>query len=587
MNIIKKLLPLIIVILLSLWAIKPLLHPGFFPIHDDEQVSRLYELTLAVNNGQIPPRWVPDLGFGYGFPLFNFYPPLVYYFGYLFHFVGFSFIDSTKIVMGLGFILSAFFMFIWVRKHYGVSAGLVAATLYTYVPYHAVDLYVRGASSEFFSFVWIPAVFWAFDRCSEKKTVLSALIAGVLLSFVVLTHDLVTLQFIPFLAVYLLYLLYKERKSFIKKVFLLFSLSGLISLGISAYFWLPSLLEKKYTLVDKILLGELANYKLHFVCPWQFFNSPWGYGGSIAGCVDGLSFQIGKVQIAVSLLAILLIIFSILFKRKLTFSLKLPFVIFFFLLFSLFMATSYSQPIWNIFQPLAYIQFPWRFLLFTAVFTAFLGGFVTAVLKRYLNKYLFFLVCAILGVGLIYSVRLDFSPLSYLSVNDSFYVSKQDLQWRVSRMSYEYVPKGVATKLSDIGTTVLDISNQDIPKKSYEVLKGDMNIHEVINLPQYKKYTVTVNKPGSIRINTYSFPGWTLIVDGVKVDYNDMNKLKLITFNLPIGKHNVEVLFENTLIRTVGDYITVSTLLFVLVFVLYYKVYKSKYLLNIKRKYGK
>lgn len=586
MNIIKKLLPLIIVIFLSFWAIKPLLSPGFFPIHDDEQIARLYELTLAVNNGQIPPRWVPDLGFGYGFPLFNFYPPLVYYFGYLFHSVGFSFIDSTKIVIGLGFILSAFFMFLWVKKHYGVSAGLVAATLYTYVPYHAVDIYVRGALSEFFSFVWIPAVFWAFDRCSEKKTVGSSLVAGVLLSFVVLTHNLVTLQFIPFLAVYLLYLLYKERKS-VKKVFLLFSLSGLASLGISAYFWLPALLEKKYTLVDKILLGELANYKLHFVCPWQFLNSPWGYGGSILGCVDGLSFQIGKVQIAVSLLAILLIIVLVLFKRKLTFSLKLPLVAFSLFIFSLFMATSYSQPIWNIFQSLAYIQFPWRFLLFTAVFTAFLGGFVVAVLKRYLNKYLFLVVCAILGVGLLYSVRFDFKPSSYLSVNDSFYISKQDLQWRVSRMSYEYVPKGVATKLSDLGTTVLDISKNDIPKKSYEVIKGDMNIYEVINLPQYKKYTITVNKPGSIRINTYSFPGWTLIVDGVKVGYNDMNKLKLITFNLPIGKHNVEVLFENTLIRTIGDSITVFTLLFVLFFVLYYKVYKSKYLLNIKKHYGK
>jgi len=586
MNIIKKLLPLIIVILLSFWAIKPLLNPGFFPIHDDQQIARLYELTLAVNNGQIPPRWVANLGFGYGYPLFNFYPPLVYYFGYLFHFVGVSFIDSTKIVIGLGFILSAFFMFMWVKKHYGISAGLVAATLYTYAPYHGVDIYVRGALSEFFSFVWIPAVFWAFDRCSEKKTVLSALIAGILLSFVVLTHSLVTLQFIPFLAVYLLYLLYKERKN-IKKVFLFFSLSGLIGFGISAYFWLPALLEKKYTLVDKILLGELANYKLHFVCPTQFLNSLWGYGGSIPGCVDGLSFQIGKVQIAVSLLAILLIIFSVLFKRRLTFNVKLPFVVFSLFIFSLLMATSYSQFIWNIFQPLAYVQFPWRFLLFTAVFTSFLGGFVAAVSKKYLNKYLFLVVCAILGVGLLYSVRFNFKPLSYLSVNDSFYISKQDLQWRVSRMSYEYVPKGVATKLSDLGTTVLDISKKDIPEKSYEVLKGDFNIHEVVNLPQYKKFTITVNKPGSIRINTYSFPGWTLIVDGVKVGYNDMNKLKLITFNLPIGKHNIEVLFENTLVRTIGDTITVFTLLFVLFFVLYYKVYKSKYLLNIKKHYGK
>src|SRR5258706_9180913 len=90
---------------ICLFAIFPLFHTGLFSMHDDEQVARLYEMYLVISNAQIPPRWVPDLGFGFGFPLFNFYPPLVYYLGSLFHLLGFSFITSTKIVMGLGFLL--------------------------------------------------------------------------------------------------------------------------------------------------------------------------------------------------------------------------------------------------------------------------------------------------------------------------------------------------------------------------------------------------------------------------------------------------------------------------------------------------
>jgi len=565
MGFLKRLWPFLLLVFLSLFAIYPLFHPGFFPMHDDEQIARLQQLILAINNWQIPPRWVPDLGFGYGFPLFNFYPPLVYYLGYLFHLVGFSLINSTKLVMGLGFIFSAFFMFLWVRKHYGMLAGIFAAFLYTYIPYHAVDLYVRGALSEFFSFVWIPAVFWAFDRLSEKKTLGNAILAGIFLSLVILTHNLVFIQFIPFLAIYLIYLLYLERKD-IKRFLSLVIFSLASSIGLTLYFTLPALLEKQYTLVDKILTGELASYRLYFVCPGQFLNSPWGYGGSIPGCIDGMSFQIGKIQLFVSILALILIISSLVFKKIFTFrNIKLPIVGFILFVFSLFMATSYSGFIWNAIQPLSYIQFPWRFLLFTAVFSSFLGGFIIAFLQKHINKYIVISVLLILAAACLYSVRIDFKPSAYLSVTDSFYTSKQDIQWRVSRMSYEYVPKGVVTNLSDLGTTVLDISQKDLPEKSFQVLNGKMIVDEQVNTPQRKTYLVEVINAGQIRINTFSFPGWTVLVDSKKIKYNDNNKLKLITIYLTKGEHKVNVLFENTLPRTIGNVVSGITALVLIV----------------------
>jgi len=568
MALFKRVLPFLILVFLSLFAIIPLFHSGFFPIHDDEQIARLQQLTLAINNFQIPPRWVPDLGFGYGFPLYNFYPPLVYYLGYLFHTLGLSLINSTKLVMGLGFILSSFFMFLWVRRHYGVIAGIFAAFLYTYAPYHAVDLYVRGALSEFFSFVWIPAVFWALDRVVEKKSVNSSLLAGLFLGFVFLTHNLVLIQLAPFLLIYLIYFLYKERK-YLKKVLFLFVISIISSIGLSLYFTLPALLEKQYTLVDKILTGELASYKLYFVCPGQFLNSPWGYGGSIPGCVDGLSFQVGKVQLFVVILALVFMVFGAIFKKIFSFKkLSFPILAFFLFVLSLFMATSYSGFIWNSIQPLSYIQFPWRFLLFSAVFSSFLGGFIMAFLKKYLNKFILIgIVIILMGVS-IYSVRSDFKPQSYLPVSDSFYTTKQDIQWRVSRMSYEYVPKEVATKTTELGTTVVDVSQIDLPKKSYEVTLGKMSVEEQINIPQKKQYMAKVDVVGVLRINTYSFPGWNVLVDGKKVEYNDNNKLKLITVDLSKGSHKVEVIFKDTIPRTIGNVISGLTILVLLFFMI-------------------
>ncbi len=76
------------ILLLSLILCWPLLNPGLFEIHDDQQIARLYLFDKALMTGQFPVRWVDGLGFGYGYPLFVFYPPLVYAIGEVVHLIG-------------------------------------------------------------------------------------------------------------------------------------------------------------------------------------------------------------------------------------------------------------------------------------------------------------------------------------------------------------------------------------------------------------------------------------------------------------------------------------------------------------------
>jgi uncharacterized membrane protein len=61
--------------------VRHLFADGFYPMHDDTQVSRVVVMGRALIHGQFPVRWVSDLGYGYGYPLFNFYGPLPYYVG--------------------------------------------------------------------------------------------------------------------------------------------------------------------------------------------------------------------------------------------------------------------------------------------------------------------------------------------------------------------------------------------------------------------------------------------------------------------------------------------------------------------------
>ena len=115
----KELLAIFSIFIVSAVLSWPLTKPGLYQIHDDQQIARLFLFDKALREGQFPVRWVDELGFGYGYPLFVFYPPLVYMLGEIFHFLGFGFIDSVKIVFFLGIFASGLAMYVFAKELWG------------------------------------------------------------------------------------------------------------------------------------------------------------------------------------------------------------------------------------------------------------------------------------------------------------------------------------------------------------------------------------------------------------------------------------------------------------------------------------
>lgn len=181
-------------------------------------------------------------------------------------------------------------------------------------------------------------------------------------------------------------------------------------------------------------------------------------------------------------------------------------------------------------------------------------------------------------ISTVFYNREYFKPARYLNVTDQNYITKEDISWRVSKTSFEFIPKGVKTTLSDIGTTQIAISQNEIPTQSYEVLNGDLKVIELKNLPHLKIYQVLSTKGGILRINTYNFPGWEVTIDRQKASINDQNKLKLITIKIPHGKHEVTVEFKNTPIRTIGNYLSLCA--FIIVVFIFLKIYYLKLIRN-------
>jgi hypothetical protein len=373
-------------LLLTLFALGPLLQPGYFwGAHDARHsVYFLFEFDRSVQDGALYPRWQPDFAFGYGYPFFNIYGPLPYFAGEAFHLLGFGFVDAVKIVFGLSIVLSGLGMYLFLRRLAGRPAALLGSLVYVYLPYHLFDVYVRAALGESVAYAAVPFVLWGFHEATRRPALNSIAGAGVAYAALMFSSNLIALMFTPVLALYVLVLILARalqaqpasgwsRESLWPGIANLLHQAGppllalLIGLGLSAIFWLPALTEARYVRADQ----WLARYDYHddFVYFFQLFSPHWGFGTSGAGPNDDVGFQLGVVPLALAF-------FSPLALRAVRRPETRRLFIFCQLLLigAAFMAMAPAAPIWERLALVRYAQFPWRYFALAAPALAVLSA---------------------------------------------------------------------------------------------------------------------------------------------------------------------------------------------------------------------
>src|SRR3989344_7884005 len=97
-----KVSPFILILLISALPLLNLLTPGLPVTHDGiDHVARIANFYKNLEEGVLIPRWASNLNWGYGHPILMFLYPLPSYATSFFHLLGFSFVDSLKIVFGV------------------------------------------------------------------------------------------------------------------------------------------------------------------------------------------------------------------------------------------------------------------------------------------------------------------------------------------------------------------------------------------------------------------------------------------------------------------------------------------------------
>ena len=551
---------------------------GYFNMHDDLQMMRQLELEKCFLDGQIPCRWVPDMGYGFGFPLFNFYPPLPYLIGELFRIIGFSIVNTAKLTFAFSFIVSGIAMYYLSKEFFGRLGGILSAVFYIWAPYHAVDVYVRGAMNEAWALAWFPLIFLSAyklitDRENSKKWLIWLILSY---AFLFLTHNLMVLIFTPVFAVWVLIHLWSNN---LWKRIPLLLLGGVWALGIASFFTLPAVFENKFTQVESQLRGYY-DYTAHFVSLNQLlFSRFWGYGPSVWMDIDDkMSFQIGHVHwilsLVIGLLLLVKLVSGVKEKGLVKFlkSERVFFVTLFVLAvgwFSAYMTHLRSISIYQAIPQLGYIQFSWRFLTLVIFAFSFVAGYLAHVIhskQKIFNFALFPFRILIIGSLIVFLVIFNwnyFKPehgkLGKLTDEEKFTGAAWDLQQTAG--IYDYLP--VYAKEAPKG-----------PQKSLaEIMEGKGDVSGFQQGTYWGVFNADIEtEKATIRINIFKFPGWKVFIKepgGMKQIEEFVPEEELwgrMWIELPQGEHLIYTQLFNTPVRTAGNIISLLAIILLILF---------------------
>lgn len=537
--------PILLLLALSGLVVWPLFMPGYFSHHDDLQVIRIFEMRKCFADFQIPCRWVPDMGYGNGYPLFNFYGPLPYYIGAVASYV-WGYVGAAKLLYFLPLVFGAVGMYVLAKELFGKTPGMVGAVLYLFAPYRALDVYVRGALGESFALGLVPFVFFFLLRLIKLRNKKYFILATTSTFLFFTSHNIMTLIFTPLLVVWFLYWLYQEKGKSLKVSLL----SLVLAFGLSAFFVLPAFFEKGLVQTEALTRNEL-DFRAQFVKVSQLFvDRSWNYSGSQPQSNNTISYQIGWPLWWLVALSLPIVVFGK--KRKNTLLFGLLFLIF---AFGVFMTHNKSSFVWEKIKILAFVQFPWRFLSIVIFSGSLLGSFFLSFFK---GKRLVFLSVLVIVLTIGLNWRYFKPEHFYFDITDQKKLSGQVFIDQQAGAVLDYLPK-----------TALEPRELALPIPIF--VRGAGNIDNFDNKSNRWVFDAEVTKDASINLPVFDFPNWTVLVDNKIIPHTHSNVLGRIEIDLPRGEYRVVGEFRNTPIRTLSNALSLISILGVILFMTYGK----------------
>ena len=517
--------------------------------HDTElHLNRVVGFVEAVKSGQIPAKVYPNAvnGFGYGWGIF--YPPLSVLVPGAFVLMGMDLDIAFKLFLWLTISFSGIFMYFLVMDiSEKKEQSIVSALLYISCPYFLSDVIIRGAVGEILVFVFLPVLFRGFfnllyaDR--GKAFWIAIGFAGLAYSHVI--------GLALSIMVSAVFLLFHLRRIFSWDVFKRLVIWSLVAVILSAGFLVPlaeHMLFHDYNiehLTDNELTYQMAAYPSQIFATEIVFNM-----SSQLGKFEEMPFTLGLISLG--LLVSGLLVFSSLVNHRLAW--------FYLSLLFLFGITVYMSTVlfpWRQAGALAFIQFPWRFLIFSAFFISLLNGWIFSELNR--NQIQPVAIAFLSLVSL-----LTVAPLLDIYIHEDLYFEPQYGDYRYHNFmeddgfiynvtfmggAREYFPTGVDEAfLRERGDGVT-------------VLRGDAQVSEFLRNGNQLSFSFTNGESSELELPLIYYAGYQVEVtetNGKKellLPYESPNHL--VSVNLEgIRGGDAKVYYRGTLAGRIAFYVS-------------------------------
>lgn len=496
---------------------RDLLIPGLPMFHDSNpHITRAIAVHQSLVDGIFPPVWAKEVLGGIGSPVLLLNYQLPYLLGELWHILGANYFDSYKLTLGITYIASGLLMYGALRSRFGKWGAWVGAVLYSLAPYRMVDIFVRGALGEAMSFIFPPLLLWGFAKHSYPLLILGW--AGLFL-----THPVAAALFSAFFL----------GASLINKIsWKTFVIPYLVALLIASFNIIPTLAYTQLTYYSPALSDTLQM----FPSLRQLIASPWGYGVSLPGDNDGMSFAVGNVQWLILCFFVLLVWK----KRRIEHIYWLGMAI-----VNIILMLAVARPLyeWGLGS---IIDFPWRLLL-TLIFVVALMG-AQVINKLSVRSWQ-------LAAGMIISVALIGQTLPIAHTHD-YWGPEHDEQFfaRETGDSYgEYAPLSRSSQ------------NSSPFGQRAEIVEGQARVDVLEHKVNAIKLHVTSEGESRLRINIAYFPGWQTRIDGKEGECEitqrtlpQIDDSGLVMCRVEAGEHVVEHQYFMLPLQKLGNLLTLT-----------------------------
>ena len=534
-------------------------HRGVPATHDSAaHFTYTYLFNRAIAQGQVPVRWIEWVRDGHGQPLFSFYQPGLYYLTQFTHLFLQSLSRSLIVTVLTAWCLGSWFTFAWLRPLGGIPAA-VAAVVFAFSPYLVLDVFVRGAYPELVTIACAPGVLWSLDRSLTRDRARDRLTLAVLLAVMAVCHLPSLLIFTPIFAAYAALTLYASlrlplSRGAMPRRAIATAAAGVLAFGLSAFYVLPALGE-----IEHVRMREMTtayyDFHQHFVSPAQWFDYRWGFGGSVPGPDDQMSFQIGRVQWLIIGVGVLAIVADLRARRpesrseSRSGSRRTGLVLLWLAVagVTLFLMTDAAAVVWEHVSALSFLQFPWRLLMAIAVAASALAALLLARVRDARLQAIAGLVVVIAHVLLVYQ---HLKPADYH--RGPLAIDRPAWRAEAPAQSAAFIENGYHP-----------ISVRRLPQETvgrWTITRGDGRIGARLVRDAELMLDVETQDGLQLTINTPYFPGWTIALDGNTIPAAVHPESGFMQVAIPAGRHRLDARLTDTAIRRAANILSAASL---------------------------